>query len=71
MTQSQCRYTNNSNGFQILIFRGLERTIYPGESIEFQATTEERIVIKDQLITSTIADTIACQQLFMRRQIEG
>lgn len=65
MTQSQCRYTNNSNGFQILIFRELEKTIYPGESIEFQATTEDRVVIKDRHITATIADTISCQQLLV------
>ena len=65
MAQSQCRYTNNSTGFQIFILGDLERTIYPGESIEFQATREERVVIKDRHVTATIADTIPCQQLFI------
>ena len=65
MAQSRCRYTNNSTGFQILVIGGIEKIIYPGDSLEFEASIKDRVVIKDKHVTATNADTIPCQQLLI------
>ncbi len=65
MEQLRCRYENTTNAFQIVVIVGLERFLSPGSSIEFDASPEDSILIKDAYVTSTIADNIPCQQLLI------
>lgn len=71
----QCSYTNNSQQFQIVRMATadgdcLERTLFPGGRIYFEARPQDRLEIHTgNAIAAILSDRIPCYQLAYRESI--
>lgn len=61
-----CKYSNLTNKFQIFIFEGVERVLYPTSTIYFEAELSQSIQIRDGMVTTINADTISCKLLVIK-----